>query len=60
MARTKKTVGPVCHWKHQSIEEDYYETDCGQTFVTFEGTPEEHKMHFCCFCGRRLKSVRHE
>lgn len=41
-----------CGWSCELA--DYYETDCGKTFVVENGTPSENDMIYCCFCGKRI------
>lgn len=50
---TPKTT-EVCRWQ-SSGEGDIYETECGDTFQIFEGSPSDNHMEFCCYCGRKLK-----
>jgi hypothetical protein len=40
-----------CAWRE---DEGYWETDCGNEFAVNEGTPEENRMKFCCFCGKHI------
>ena len=44
-----------CLWTY---DEDYdcYNTDCGESFVVLEGTPEENHMKYCVYCGKELIS----
>ena len=42
----------VCRWHLD--DENTYVTDCGQYFVTIDGTTCEWAKH-CCFCGRRIE-----
>ena len=43
----------ACIWR---IDEDgISNTECGECFVTNEGTPKENGMTYCCFCGGRLE-----
>ena len=43
-----------------SVESEYWETDCGEVFEFIENTPEESGFKFCCFCGGKLKQERYE
>lgn len=47
----------VCKWKEF---EDYWETDCGEAFSTFEGSLEDNKIVFCPFCGKKITEVKIE
>jgi hypothetical protein len=45
---------PTCHWMLEH-DGEYYDTQCGQAFVMLNGgTPAEHKMQFCAYCGGKL------
>lgn len=44
----------VCEWVYDEPYE-YYETECGESFAILEGTPEDNKMKFCTYCGRKIK-----
>lgn len=45
-----------CQWTLE-INGEYYDTQCGQAFVMLDGgTPSEHKMQFCAYCGRELST----
>lgn len=48
---------PKCKWKYEEWDGDCYDTDCGESFVLFEGTPEENKMKYCCYCGKEIEQV---
>jgi len=54
LGKEKAPVIP-CTWK--SDEEGNWTTSCGELYCIIEGTPEENKMKFCCFCGRSLKQI---
>lgn len=60
---TEPKVSPTvvrgnCDWTSGS--KDYYETDCGQSFIIIDGTPKDNGMKFCCYCGKRLRERNHE
>jgi len=44
-----------CAW-HQDgdSESDLYATSCRHYFNLDDGTPEDNKMHWCCYCGKTL------
>lgn len=51
----------ICVWEQN--EEGDYRTSCDNCFriyVLDNGTPEENKMKFCCYCGRLLETVETE
>ena len=55
---TTDKVKVECGWTHTtSIIEDegIWETLCGNTFMFVEGTPQDNKIKFCCYCGRPLQ-----
>ena len=43
----------VCEWSED--EGGIFQTSCGESFEVTEGTPEENKFKFCCYCGGVLK-----
>jgi PHP family Zn ribbon phosphoesterase len=47
----------TCEWYFSDEEEeDYYETECGRSFVMFEGTPKDANFIYCTYCGRKIKA----
>ena len=44
----------ICEWLQDDEDSPIYNTSCGGIFVITEGTPEEHRMKYCCYCGRNL------
>lgn len=48
----------ICKWVKVKDEDwgDVYLTDCGETFILEEGTPEDNKIRYCCYCGKPLKN----
>ena len=45
----------TCTW-HQDGDSDsgVYATSCGHYFNLEDGTPEDNKMQWCCYCGKKL------
>lgn len=45
----------TCTW-HQDDDSDsgVYATSCGHYFSITDGTPEDNKMQWCCYCGKKL------
>lgn len=43
----------VCNW-HEEYDDGTWQTDCRGDFTIIEGTPEENRMKFCCYCGKPL------
>ena len=41
-----------CAWREDA--DGNWDTTCGNCFVLTEGSPNEHDMRFCCFCGLKL------
>ncbi len=42
-----------CGW--QQDDDGNWETGCGELHIINEGIPSENNMHFCCYCGGKLK-----
>lgn len=42
----------ICMWSDD--DDGTFFTDCGNAFVLNEGIPSDHKMKFCCYCGKPL------
>jgi hypothetical protein len=42
----------ACTWAEN--EDGYYDTECDNTFILTEGTPDQNNMRFCTYCGRPL------
>jgi hypothetical protein len=44
-----------CTW-HQDGDSDsgVYATSCRRFFDLTDGTPEDNKMQWCCYCGKKL------
>ena len=51
-------TGP-CDWTYDDLY-DFFETACGESFIIFEGGPQENKMIYCPFCGKSIKETDHE
>ena len=44
-----------CTWQQDGDSDSgLYGTSCGRYFNLDDGTPEDNKMHWCCYCGKRL------
>jgi hypothetical protein len=45
----------TCTW-HQDgdIDSGVYSTSCRRYFNLEDGTPEDNKMAWCCYCGKKL------
>ena len=60
-AKSKDTsCGDVleCNWDYLE-DEEYYETDCGQTFYCLDDcTPEGSGFKYCIYCGKKLIVIK--
>jgi hypothetical protein len=49
----------ACHWR--ADDDGNWDTDCGQCFcLTDDGTPTDHGLRYCGYCGLALVSVPYE
>lgn len=55
MARTKRDM-TRCRWVYD-MNHDAWDTSCGMAFSLNDGTPIDHHMKFCCFCGLPLRQI---
>jgi hypothetical protein len=48
-----------CAWTYDSDDQegDTWFTSCGERFVFICDGPREHRMAFCCYCGKTLTPV---
>jgi hypothetical protein len=47
-----------CNWKQQDEDEsDYWQSDCGHSFVFIDGSPIDNNMRYCCRCGNPLSET---
>ena len=45
----------TCTWQQDGDSDSgVYGTSCGSYFHLEDGTPEDNKMAWCCYCGKRL------
>lgn len=51
------TSEETCTWKDIQYDSDTWETDCGELWCLYEGTPEENRMKFCPYCGKKILQV---
>ena len=47
------TIGRKCAWTCDEYE-DAWDTGCGNLFSFIDGSPEENKFKYCCYCGGNL------
>ena len=54
-ALAQQDESETCTW-HQDGDSDsgVYATSCRRFFNLTDGTPEDNKMQWCCYCGKRL------
>ena len=48
----------VCKW--QEDDSGTWESQCGNSFVINDGTPEENRMLFCCYCGGEIEQIQYQ
>ena len=45
----------TCVWQQDGDSDSgFYGTSCKRYFDLNDGTPEDNKMAWCCYCGRKL------
>ena len=44
----------ICNWRETDDEYATWQTDCGESFCIIEGNPEENRMNYCTYCGKKL------
>ena len=53
--RTALAEPDTCTWQQDGDSESgVYGTSCRRYFSLEDGTPEDNKMSWCCYCGKRL------
>ena len=54
-ALAQQDESETCTW-HQDGDSDsgVYATSCRRYFNLEDGTPEDNKMQWCCYCGKKL------
>jgi len=48
----------TCAWTED--EDGNWDTECGNKWTFFDGTPSDNGLVFCPFCGRTLRSTAQE
>ena len=48
----------VCKW--QEDDSGTWESQCGNSFEINDGTPEENRMLFCCYCGGEIEQIQYQ
>jgi len=46
-----------CIWKDEQYDPEDWETGCGEMWCLLTGTPEENRMKFCPYCGKKILQV---
>jgi len=44
----------TCTWVQDDDNSDAWGTQCRRMFLLIDGTPEDNRMKFCCYCGKPL------
>ena len=47
----------ICLWTEDA--DGNWETACGNGFTLIIGFPDENKIKFCCYCGKKLVQKRY-
>lgn len=43
-----------CTWTEIDEDSSFWETECSESFILNDGTPETNGMVYCCFCGKPI------
>lgn len=55
---TDGAEGKICTWSED--DDGVWSTGCDNAFILTEGgTPKEHEMNFCCYCGKIIAFERY-
>lgn len=49
-----------CCWQQEDWDSGVWFTDCNNAFWLEDGSPEDNKMIFCPFCGKKLRGVPYQ
>lgn len=49
-----------CCWQQEDWNSGTWFTDCNNAFWLEDGSPEDNKMIFCPFCGKKLRGVPYQ
>ena len=50
-----------CKWTNTIgglLEDEYYETECGNDFIFADGAFEENNFEYCPYCGKKIKKYK--
>lgn len=53
-------MGPtenVCEWMPEDESSDWYNSECGMSFIFNDGSATENGFKFCPRCGKKLKDI---
>lgn len=51
----REPVAESCTWQQDGdSESSLYATSCKRYFMLEDGTPEDNRLAWCCYCGKRL------
>ena len=55
LAQQAEPVEQTCTWQQDGDSDSgVYGTSCGHYFQIEDGTPDDNKMAWCCYCGKKL------
>lgn len=54
---TKRATSDQCAWVRE--EEGQWVTGCDNAYEIIDGSPEQNRMKFCCYCGKTIKDLSH-
>lgn len=52
MDKIEEGKGEACVWAQEDEGSEYWWTSCSNGFCLTEGTPDDNKMKYCCYCGK--------
>ena len=53
-------IEDCCEWQQEDWNSGAWFTDCSNAFWLEDGSPEDNKMIFCPFCGKKLRGVPYQ
>ena len=53
----KNKVNDLCGWACSSIDNEQWETSCGNSFIILAGTPKDNGFIYCTYCGRKIHEI---
>lgn len=50
-----------CRWQQEKEDNSgVWHTDCGTDFWLDNGSPEDNKMVYCTYCGKKLRGIPYQ